>query len=1046
MSGDLIFGVKLNGDGTLTGEAKAASAAMQDLAASTQKAASQADQLNASQKATAMSMTQIAEGQMHMSIAESDALDKAWALANGYKEVNGQLVNQTRNLVENAGAHGANAMAIRESMVLVREAARGNWTRMAGSASILTNALGLMPAILSPVGLAVIGVTAAVGGGIWAWEKWGETLTDVHNKLDSVADTGLQNLTDKIYLQNQTLGNRLNMGAQTSLTGMSDAEANRLATLNLQVEVYTTRLSHAKQGTDEFAESTRGLAKAQDGYNKLVALIADRQSLQQQLKDDKHPAKDPNANAVLALQTELYNKQAIAMGATANDVKVYDLARKGANETDLLAAGIAASRLDQIDAENAAQQDLAKTQASYQAALQRAGNLSVEASGKMDGLTQAMIDLAKIQDSAVWQKYTEEQQNQLAISYLQADAAEKQKTATAELVKAQNEAAKKQAEAFKHASDSIYRGLTDALMRAFETGHGFAQAFADTLVNMFKTMILAPTIQFMLSPVTGAITAAMLPGTAAAATGTTYGSMGSFLNAGTAIKSGYDAFTGGLSAAYTSAASSSYGQAMGLSYGTNAQGVALMSPTGSMLGTGLSYAGAGLAGIGLGSAIAGNKSVVGLDGTSISAIGAAVGGAAFGPLGALAGGVIGGTINALFGSGPKVSGATTLAGTFSQSGFAGQYQTPWSKSGGLFGGGSNGVDTTALDSTQQSALQSVVSSTASVFDKLLSTTGDANKSLTDWTFSINQAATTTAEQNQLTIDVANSMGNYLIPALAQFKKTGESLADTATRVTDEFILTDTAVQMMGKDSTTAFGAVGLASAQARDNLVTLMGGVTTMSSTVQSYYKNFYTDSERTANDTKTLSAQFAALGVAMPSTSAGFRALVESQDLSTASGQQMYASLMSLNDSFAALYGTMQSVAAATDAANAKLQALIKPESFSTSLAYTMAEARAIAPASTTTAATPGFASGGDFVGGMRIVGENGPEMEFTGPSRITNNGDSKKLFDTTALVAEIQALRAEVAQLRSSNESTARSSRTVSDLLRRITQDGNSMLTTPA
>ena len=33
-----------------------------------------------------------------------------------------------------------------------------------------------------------------------------------------------------------------------------------------------------------------------------------------------------------------------------------------------------------------------------------------------------------------------------------------------------------------------------------------------------------------------------------------------------------------------------------------------------------------------------------------------------------------------------------------------------------------------------------------------------------------------------------------------------------------------------------------------------------------------------------------------------------------------------------------------------------------------------------------PGYASGGDFGGGLRLVGENGPELEVTGPSRIYN------------------------------------------------------------
>lgn len=39
-----------------------------------------------------------------------------------------------------------------------------------------------------------------------------------------------------------------------------------------------------------------------------------------------------------------------------------------------------------------------------------------------------------------------------------------------------------------------------------------------------------------------------------------------------------------------------------------------------------------------------------------------------------------------------------------------------------------------------------------------------------------------------------------------------------------------------------------------------------------------------------------------------------------------------------------------------------------------------------------PGFASGGDHKGGFRVVGERGPEMEFTGPSRILNANDTRR------------------------------------------------------
>jgi len=45
-----------------------------------------------------------------------------------------------------------------------------------------------------------------------------------------------------------------------------------------------------------------------------------------------------------------------------------------------------------------------------------------------------------------------------------------------------------------------------------------------------------------------------------------------------------------------------------------------------------------------------------------------------------------------------------------------------------------------------------------------------------------------------------------------------------------------------------------------------------------------------------------------------------------------------------------------------------------------------------------PGFAAGGDHLGGMRIVGENGPELEVTGPSRIYNAEQTRKMLVSQA------------------------------------------------
>jgi hypothetical protein len=42
-----------------------------------------------------------------------------------------------------------------------------------------------------------------------------------------------------------------------------------------------------------------------------------------------------------------------------------------------------------------------------------------------------------------------------------------------------------------------------------------------------------------------------------------------------------------------------------------------------------------------------------------------------------------------------------------------------------------------------------------------------------------------------------------------------------------------------------------------------------------------------------------------------------------------------------------------------------------------------------------PKFAAGGDFMGGMRLVGEQGPELEMTGASRIFNANQTKNILN---------------------------------------------------
>lgn len=92
------------------------------------------------------------------------------------------------------------------------------------------------------------------------------------------------------------------------------------------------------------------------------------------------------------------------------------------------------------------------------------------------------------------------------------------------------------------------------------------------------------------------------------------------------------------------------------------------------------------------------------------------------------------------------------------------------------------------------------------------------------------------------------------------------------------------------------------------------------------------------------------------------------------------------------------------------------------------------------------GYADGGTFSGGLRLVGERGPEIEVTGPSRIFSTQQTQNMLGTNELLAEISLLRQEVAMLRYSSEKTENHTKKTKDMLTRVTRDGDSIITQAA
>ncbi len=169
---ELTFGVRMDGGGSLANEAMNARDALvklkkatDDLAASSAKTAgaAQTDWAKVQQ-----SMNASAAAWLKGNAAADAAADKAWALANGYKEVGGYL-RKTGDAADEGMEKTvwATARAQHSMVTLGREVATGNFAQIPGTLSIIAQGL-------SPVALGVAGITAALAAGGYAWYEWGE--------------------------------------------------------------------------------------------------------------------------------------------------------------------------------------------------------------------------------------------------------------------------------------------------------------------------------------------------------------------------------------------------------------------------------------------------------------------------------------------------------------------------------------------------------------------------------------------------------------------------------------------------------------------------------------------------------------------------------------------------------------------------------------------------------------------------------------------------------------------------------------------------------
>lgn len=492
-----------------------------------------------------------------------------------------------------------------------------------------------------------------------------------------------------------------------------------------------------------------------------------------------------------------------------------------------------------------------------------------------------------------------------------------------EALDANEKAAKEAAADWKRTAESIERSITDALMRGFESGKSFGENLKDALVNMFKTLVLRPVVQAIISPIGAGVASAFgVPGAQAA------GVSGSSLGMVGTIKSIYDTVIGGFAALGDKVAFAANDIGAWLVNNTtgvlNQAGSSLMSSAGA-IGTAASYAGGALAGYGIGTAISGqyaafgNKNIATVTGTAIGAVIA-------GPIGAAIGGAIGGLVNRAFGMGAKETQDYGLTGQFSATGANVSQFSKWYQEGGWFRSDRSGTDFAAINAELGKFLNSAVGMTTAATRAYASAIGLSADAVNGFSQSINislKGLDDAAKEKAIAAAITgfgDAMAQTAYGAtLALFAKDGETTAATLARLGNSLMVVN---QVLGtlNQSLLATSALG---ADAASKLLDLVGGTEAFANLTTAYYQSIYTEEERLAKTQEQLTKAFSAAfgGTALPRTLAAYKALVDAQDLNTEMGRQQYAILLQLAPAFSEV---TKAAMAASDAAQKEAETKI--------------------------------------------------------------------------------------------------------------------------
>lgn len=246
------------------------------------------------------------------------------------------------------------------------------------------------------------------------------------------------------------------------------------------------------------------------------------------------------------------------------------------------------------------------------------------------------------------------------------------------------------------------------------------------------------------------------------------------------------------------------------------------------------------------------------------------------------------------------------------------------KKGGLFSSSKKRTRYSVLDAQTAESMAAVYDATEQGVIALVSRIGiSANEGMFDGLNIAKRKLSTqgkTGEEIQKLVSdwfssASDQMVGFLDGGTGGF---GYSFAELAQRIASFETFNDTL-------DTLNIAVLGLSphSMELANSLIAAAGGMEAFQTATNTYYDNFFSESEKADDVLSAVTKQFAAMGVTLPGTRDAYRGMVEALDMTTASGQSMFMTLTSLAGNAAQAYSILEQRADAAAAAEAEAAAV---------------------------------------------------------------------------------------------------------------------------